>query len=107
MLADGIARVMEYVTEHYQLLDLHDLEDIIEYQKEKSLNEARAAAEAAGEVFEEAEEEEEEWDPFEGMEVGGTITVDSILDHGSVSVRVHVCACVFVQVCVLRKNASE
>ena len=106
MLADGIARVMEYVTEHYQLLDLHDLEDIIEYQKEKALNEARAAAEAAGEVFEEAEEEEE-WDPFEGMEVGGTITVDSILDHGSASVRVHVCACVFVQVCVLRKNASE
>ena len=97
---------MEYVTEHYQLLDLQDLEDIIEYQKEKALNEARAAAEAAGEVFEEAEEEEE-WDPFEGMEVGGTITVDSILDHGSVSVRVHVCACVFVQVCVLRKNASE
>ena len=107
MLADGIARVMEYVTEHYQLLDLHDLEDIIEYQKEKALNEARAAAEAAGGGFEEAEEEEEEWDPFEGMEVGGTITVDSILDHGSVSVRVHVCACVFVQVCVLRKNASE
>ena len=105
MLADGIARVMEYVTEHYQLLDLHDLEDIIEYQKEKALNEARAAAEAAGGVFE--AEEEEEWDPFEGMEVGGTITVDSILDHGAASVRLHVCACVFVQVCVLRENASE
>ena len=98
MLADGIARVMEYVTEHYQLLDLHDLEDIIEYQKEKALNEARAAAEAAGEVFEEAEEEEE-WDPFEGMEVGGTITVDSILDHGSASVRVDVCVCVCASVC--------
>ena len=97
MLADGIARVMEYVTEHYQLLDLHDLEDIIEYQKEKALNEARAAAEAAGEVFEEAEEEE--WDPFEGMEVGGTITVDSILDHGSASVRVDVCVCVCASVC--------
>lgn len=70
VLAEGFGKIMEYVTEHYEILDL-DIEDILEHQKE------------AEQAEKEEEEEEEEFDPFEGMEVGGAITVHSILEHGA------------------------
>jgi len=84
VLAEGLEKIKEYVTDHYDLLklDMETVEDMLEAQKLQDL-EAKEAEEGDEEADGEEEEEEEDFDPFEGVEVGGEITVDSILEHHS------------------------
>jgi hypothetical protein len=86
VLAEGLEKIKEYVTDHYELLklDMETVEDMLEAQKLQDLEAEEDAEEADGEE----EEEEEDFDPFEGVEVGGEITVDSILEHHS---RIQAC----------------
>jgi len=82
VLTEGLEAIMDYVTQHYDMLDLDPItiEDMLE--EEKVVN--RAEKELVGQDEDSDEEEsEDEFDPFEGMEVGGAITVDSILEHGA------------------------
>jgi len=81
VLVEGFEKIFDYVTEHWAIRDLA-LEEIEERQRaQEQADKEDAAAGAEGAEEEEEEEEEEEFDPFEGMEVGGAITVDSILEH--------------------------
>jgi len=84
VLAEGLEKIKEYVTDHYDLLklDMETVEDMLEAQKLQDL-EAKEAEEGDEEADGEEEEEEEDFNPFEGVEVGGEITVDSILEHHS------------------------
>ena len=84
VLAEGLEKIKEYVTDHYELLklDMETVEDMLEAQKLQDL-EAKEAEEGDEEADGEEEEEEEDFNPFEGVEVGGEITVDSILEHHS------------------------
>jgi hypothetical protein len=88
VLAEGLEKIKEYVTDHYELLklDMETVEDMLEAQKLQDLEAREREREEREEVEEaggEEEEEEEDFDPFEGVEVGYEITVDSILEHHS------------------------
>jgi len=82
VLADGLEKIMEYVSDHHELLklDMETVEDMLEDEKLRDLEE-QEQEEGAEDADE--EESEEDFDPFEGVDVGGEITVDSILEHHS------------------------